>query len=52
MGEVQVVEGLSKKEKEFMDTDNRVGIAVGRRVSGGGRGYKGINSNGKKSHKK
>ena len=30
-----------------MDTDNSVVIAGGRGVGGGGRGYRGINGNGK-----
>ena len=35
------VEGLSRKIKGLMDTDNNVVIAVGRAVNGGRRGYKG-----------
>ena len=35
------VEGWSKKGKGLRDMDNRVVIAEGQGVCGGGRGYKG-----------
>ena len=44
------MKGSSKKEKGLTDTDNSV-IAVGggRKVDGGGRGYKGLRDNEEKN---